>query len=133
LTHILGGEAEMVMVTVPATIPFISSGRLRGLAVLVPERVPTIPNVPTTAEAGMPELVINTWYGLFTPSGVRPEIIQRINTEVVKFMHTPEVNKLLAASGLIAATNTPAEFSSFVRTDMEKWSRVIREANISVQ
>jgi tripartite-type tricarboxylate transporter receptor subunit TctC len=133
LTHILGGEAEMVMVTVPATIPFISSGRLRGLAVLVPERVPTIPNVPTTAEAGMPELVINTWYGLFTPSGVRPEIIQRINTEVVKFMHTPEVNKLLAASGLIPATNTPAEFSSFVRTDMEKWSRVIREANITVQ
>jgi tripartite-type tricarboxylate transporter receptor subunit TctC len=64
---------------------------------------------------------------------VRPEIIQRINTEVVKFMHTPEVNKLLAASGLIAATNTPAKFSSFVRTDMEKWSRVIREANITVQ
>ncbi len=133
LTHILGGEAEMVMVTVPATIPFISSGRLRGLAVLVPERVPTIPKVPTTAEAGMPELVINTWYGLFAPAGVRPEIIQRINTEVVKFMHTPEVNKLLAASGLIAATSTPAEFSSFVRTDMEKWSRVIREANITVQ
>ena len=133
LTHILGGEAEMVMVTVPATIPFITSGRLRGLAVLVPERLPTLPNVPTTAEAGMPELVINTWYGLFAPAGVRLEIIQRINSEVVKFMHTPEVNKQLAASGLIPATNTPAEFSAFVRTDLEKWSRVIREANITVQ
>jgi tripartite-type tricarboxylate transporter receptor subunit TctC len=133
LTHILGGEAEMVMVTVPATIPFINSGRLRGLAVLVPERLPTLPNVPTTAEAGMPELVINTWYGLFTPAGVRPEIQQRISTEVGKFMHTPEVNKQLAASGLIPATSTPAEFSAFVRADMEKWSRVIREANITVQ
>ena len=133
LTHILGGEAEMVMVTVPATIPFITSGRLRGLAVLVPERLPTLPNVPTTAEAGMPELVINTWYGLFAPAGVRPEIIQRINSEVVKFMHTPEVNKQLAASGLIPATNTPAEFSAFVRADMDKWTRVIREANITVQ
>ena len=133
LTHILGGEAEMVMVTVPATIPFINSGRLRGLAVLVPERVPTLPKVPTTAEAGMPELVINTWYGLFAPSGVKPEIIQRINAEVVKLMHTPEVHKQLAASGLVPSTNTPAEFSSFLRADMDKWSRVIRESNISVQ
>ncbi len=133
LTHILGGEAEMVMVTVPATIPFINSGRLRGLAVLVPQRVPTLPNVPTTTEAGMPELVINTWYGLFTQSGVRPEIIQRINTEVVKFMHAPEVHKQLAASGLVPTTNTPAEFSAFLRADLEKWSRVIREANITVQ
>lgn len=133
LTHILGGEAEMVMVTVPATIPFINSGRLRGLAVLVRERLPTLPNVPTTAEAGMPELVINTWYGLFAPAGVRPEILQRISAETAKFMHTPEVNKQLAASGLIASTSTPADFTGFVRTDMEKWNRVIREANITVQ
>jgi len=133
LTHILGGEAEMVMVTVPATIPFISSGRLRGLAVLVPERVPTVPNVPTTAEAGMPELVINTWYGLFAPTGVRPEIIQRINAEVVKFMHAPEVIKLLAKSGLDPVTSTPAEFSDFLRAEMKKWASVIKDANIRVQ
>lgn len=133
LTHILGGEAEMVMVTVPATIPFINSGRLRGLAVLVPERVPTLPNVPTTAESGMPELVINTWYGLFAPAGVRAEIIQRVNAEVGKFMHSPDVVKKLAASGLDPRTNSAVEFSSFVRTDMEKWGKVISEAKISVQ
>jgi len=133
LTHILGGEAEMVMVTVPATIPFINSGRLRGLAVLVPERVPTLPNVPTTAESGMPELVINTWYGLFAPAGVRTEIIQRVNAEVGKFMHSPDVVKKLAASGLDPRTNSAVEFSSFVRTDMEKWGKVISEAKISVQ
>lgn len=133
LTHILGGEAEMVMVTVPATIPFINSGRLRGLAVLVPERVPTIPNVPTTTEAGMPELIINTWYGLFAPAGVRPEIIQRINTEVVKFMHTPEIKKQLAASSLDPQTSTPAEFGAFLRADMEKWARVIKDANIRME
>ncbi len=133
LTHILGGEAEMVMVTVPATIPFITSGRLRGLAVLVPERVPTLPDVPTTREAGMPELVVNTWYGLFAPAGVRPEIIQRINTEVVKFMHAPEVEKQLARSGLVPVTNTPTEFSTYLRADIEKWARVIKEANIRVE
>jgi tripartite-type tricarboxylate transporter receptor subunit TctC len=133
LTHILGGEADMVIVTVPATIPFISSGRLRGLAVLVPERVPALPSVPTTAESGMPELVVHTWYGLFAPAGVRPEIIQRLNAETVKFMQMPEVRKQLAASGLDPATSTPAEFSAFIRADLEKWARVIREANIRVE
>jgi len=133
LTHILGGEAEMVMVTVPATIPFINSGRLRGLAVLVPERVPTLPQVPTTAEAGMPELVINTWYGLFAPAAVRPEILQRVSSEVAKFMKAPEVQKHLAASGLVPSTSTPADFGAFVRADMTKWARVIREAGIRVQ
>ncbi|MFN9488451.1 MAG: tripartite tricarboxylate transporter substrate binding protein [Betaproteobacteria bacterium] len=133
LTHILGGEAEMVIVTVPATIPFITSGRLRGLAVLVPERVPTLPQVPTTAESGMPELVVNTWYGLFAPAGVRPEIVQRLHAEMAKFMQAPEVRKQLAASGLDPATSTPAEFAAFVRADLEKWARVIREANIRVE
>ena len=132
LTHILGGEAEMVIVTVPATIPFITSGRLRGLAVLVPERVPTLPQVPTTAEGGMPELVVNTWYGLFAPAGVRPEIVQRLHAETAKFMQVPEVRKQLAASGLDPAISTPAEFAAFVRADLEKWARVIREANIRV-
>jgi len=133
LTHILGGEAEMVIVTVPATIPFITSGRLRGLAVLVPERVPTLSQVPTTAESGMPELVVNTWYGLFAPAGVRPEIVQRLHAEMAKFMQAPEVRKQLAASGLDPATSTPAEFAAFVRADLEKWARVIREANIRVE
>jgi tripartite-type tricarboxylate transporter receptor subunit TctC len=133
LTHILGGEADLVIVTVPATIPFIASGRLRGLAVLVPERVPTVPNVPTTAEAGLPELVVNTWYGLFAPAGVRGEIVQRLHAETVKFMQAPEVRKQLAASGLDPATSTPAEFAAFIRADLEKWARVIREAQIRVE
>lgn len=133
LTHILGGEADLVIVTVPATIPFIASGRLRGLAVLVPERVPTVPNVPTTAEAGLPELVVNTWYGLFAPAGVRGEIMQRLHTETVKFMQAPEVRKQLAANGLDPSTSTPAEFAAFIRADLEKWARVIREAQIRVE
>ncbi len=78
----------------------------------------------------MPELVVNTWYGLFAPAGVRPEIIRRINGEVVKFMDAPDVKTMLARSGLVPATSTPAEFSAFLRADMEKWARVIRAAGI---
>jgi len=133
LTAMLGGEVDMVVSTVPATIPHIESGRIRGIAVLAPERVPTLPRVPTTAEAGMPELVVITWYGLFTQAGVKPGIVERLNAELVKVMDSPEVKGQLARVGLDAATNTPSEFGKFLRAEMEKWGRVIREANIRIE
>jgi tripartite-type tricarboxylate transporter receptor subunit TctC len=133
LTHILGGEIDMVTVSVPATIPFISSGRLRGLAVLAPERVPTLPTVPTTKEAGYPELLMDTWYGAFVPAGVRADIVERLNTDIIKVMQAPETKAQLAKVGLDVITSSPAEFSKFVRSETEKWARVVREAKITVQ
>lgn len=133
LTHILGGETEIVVAPAPATIPFINSGKLRGLAVLVPDRVATLPGVPTSAEAGMPELVLRTWYGVAAPVGVRPEIIERLNAAIVRSMQTPEVKQRLAKVGVEAVTNTPGEFSDFLRAEVRKWTRVIKEANIQVE
>ena len=133
LTAMLSGEVDMVTSTVPATIPHVNSGRIRALAVLAPARVAALPRVPTTAEAGMPELVVITWYGLFAPAGVRPDIIERLNGEVVKLMNAPETKSKLAQVELDAATSTPAEFAKFVRAETDKWARVIKEANIRVQ
>jgi tripartite-type tricarboxylate transporter receptor subunit TctC len=133
LTHILSGEIEMVVVTVPATIPFISSGRLRGIAVLAPQRVPALASVPTTAESGMPELVVITWYGLFAPAGVRPDIVNRLNAEVARIMNTPDVKRRLAKVEVEPVTTTPSEFASLFRAETAKWARVIREADIKVE
>lgn len=133
LTHILSGEIEMVVVTVPATIPFITSGRLRGIAVLAPQRVPALPAVPTTAESGMPELVLITWYGLLAPAGVKPDIVTRLNTEMVRIMNAPEVKRQLLKVEVEPATSTPAEFAALVKRETETWARVIREANIKVE
>ncbi len=133
LTHILGGEIDMVTVSVPATIPFISSGRLRGLAVLAPSRVPTLPTVMTTKEAGYPELLMDTWYGAFAPAGVRADILDRLNSDIIKVMQTPETRAQLAKVGLDVITSSSAEINKFVRTETEKWARVVREAKITVQ
>ena len=133
MTAMLSGEVDMVNSTVPATIPLVNSGRIRALAVMAPERAATLPQVPTSAEAGMPELVVITWYGLFAPTGVKPDIVERLNTEVVKLMNAPETKNKLAQVGLDVATSTPAEFGKFVRAEYEKWGRVIKEANIRVQ
>lgn len=132
LTHILSGEIEMVVVTVPATIPFITTGKLRGIAVLAKERAPTLPMVPTTAESGMPELVVMTWYGLFAPAGVKADIVSRIYADMSRIMNGPEIRQQLARVGVDPATSSPAEFGAFLRAETARWARVIRDANIKV-
>ena len=133
MTAMLSGEVDVVVSTVPATIPHISSGRLRGLAVLAPERVAALPKLPTSAEAGMPGLVVITWYGLFAPSAVKPDVVERVNAELTKFMSAPETRAQLAKVELDARTGTPAEFAAFVREETERWGRVIRAAGIRTE
>ncbi len=133
MTAMLSGEVDMVTSTVPATIPLVKSGRIRALAVMAPQRVAMLPKVPTTAEAGMPELVVITWYGLFAPAGVKPDVIEQLSAEVIKIMNAPEVKSKLAQVELDASTSTPAEFAKFVRAEYEKWGRVIKAADIRVQ
>lgn len=132
LTHILSGEIDVVCVTVPATIPFINSGKLRGLALLARERAATLPNLPTSREGGFPELLLDSWYGVNVPAGVTMPIVDRLNAELRKIMHSPEITKQLARVGIEAVTSTPAEFQAFIRADAERWAKVIREANIRI-
>ena len=133
MTAMLSGEVDVVTAPVATTIPLFNAGRVRALAVMAQERVATLPNVPTAAEAGMPELVVVTWYGLLAPAGVKPDIVERVNAAVVKVMNSPETKSRLAQAELAASTNTPAEFAKFIRAEYEKWGRVIKEANIRVQ
>jgi tripartite-type tricarboxylate transporter receptor subunit TctC len=133
MTAMLSGEVDVVVSTVPATIPHITAGRLRGLAVLAPERVSALPQIPTSADEGMPELVVITWYGLFAPAGVKHDVIERVNGEVTRFMSAPDTKAQLAKVELDARTGTPAEFGRFVREETERWGRVIREANIRTE
>jgi tripartite-type tricarboxylate transporter receptor subunit TctC len=130
LTNILSGESDMVVVTVPATIPFIQAGRLRGLAVLDTKRVPQLPQLPTSVEAGMPELQLITWYGVATPAGVRNDIIARLHKDIAAAMQTADVKQRLAHVGIDAAHDTPAEFGAYIRAEVARWAKVIREANI---
>jgi tripartite-type tricarboxylate transporter receptor subunit TctC len=130
LSAMLGGEVDMVTSTVPATIPLVNSGRIRALAVMAAQRAAALPGVPTTAEAGMPELIVITWYGLFVPAGTRPELIDRLNSEFGRALNAPDVRARLAQVELDVATSTPAEAAKFVRAESERWARVIKEAGI---
>jgi len=120
-----------VVVTVPATIPFIQAGRLRGLAVLDKKRVPQLPQLPTSIEAGMPELQLTTWYGVAVPAGVRADIITRLHKDLLAGMQGSEVKQRLAGVGIDATVSaTPAEFGEYIRSEVIRWAKVIREAKI---
>jgi len=133
LTNILSGESDMVVVTVPATIPLIHAGRLRGLAVLDDKRVAQLPQLPTSAEAGMPELLLTTWYGVATQAAVKADIVARLNKEIVIAVQTNEIKQRLSGVGIDAVHSTPTEFGDFIRAEVLRWSKVIREAKIEVE
>lgn len=134
MNAMLSGEVDMVTSTVPATIPLVNAGRIRALAVMATERTAALPKVPTTAETGMPELVVITWYGLFAPAGIKADIVARLHDEFVRLMKSPDVTSKLTQVGLDATTSaTPADFVKFVRAEHDKWARVIKDAGIQVQ
>ncbi len=134
LTNILSGEADVVIVTLPATIPFINAGKLRGLAVLDTKRVPQLPQLPTSAEAGMPDLLMTTWWGVATPAGVRAEIIARLHKDVITSMQASIVKQRLASVGMDATMSaTPAEFGDHIRADVARWAKVILDAKIKLE
>ena len=121
----------MVVVTVPATIPFINAGRLRGLAVLDSKRVLQLPQLPTSIKAGMPELQLTTWYGVATPAGVRNDIIGRLHKDMTLGMQSIDVKQRLANVGIdVAVSATLEEFGEYIRAEVARWAKVIREAKI---
>ena len=110
LTHILSGEIDVVTVTVPATIPFINSGKLRGLAVLAAARAPTLPGVPTSKEAGYPGLLLDSWYGVMAPAGVRADIVDGSTANSTNHARARH-GEQLARVGIASVHQPPADFS----------------------
>ena len=130
MSAMLGGEVDMVTTTLPAAIPLVNSSRVRALGIMAPKRAAALPNVPTTAEAGMPELVVITWYGLFVPAGVKPDVIERLNGELAKVLNAPDTRERLTKVELEAHPTSPAETAKFVRSEHERWAKVIKDAGI---
>jgi tripartite-type tricarboxylate transporter receptor subunit TctC len=130
MNDVLAGQVQMVVIGIPAALPFIRAGRLRALAVIAPARAPALPEVPTAAEAGLPNYEVTTWYGVLAPSGTPRPIITRLNAELARAMHAPELKERLAATGTEPRTSTPEEFAEFIRQEIAKWGKVVREAGL---
>jgi tripartite-type tricarboxylate transporter receptor subunit TctC len=127
------GDIDIVIGPKTAIAPFIPSGKLRVLAVLTPQRVAALPDVPTVVEQGMPDLVVNTWYGVVAPGGTRTEIINRLGQEIARIMKAPENRQRMAKVDIELIVNTPLEFTEFIRNDSAKWARIIRDVKLKLE
>jgi tripartite-type tricarboxylate transporter receptor subunit TctC len=130
MQDVLAGNVHLVFIGIPAAAPHIKAGKLRALATVAPQRSSALPDVPTVAEAGLRDFEVTTWYGVLAPAGTPRPIIARLNAELVKVVHSPEVKERLAATGTEPRTSTPEEFADYIKREIAKWGDVIRKAGV---
>jgi tripartite-type tricarboxylate transporter receptor subunit TctC len=131
MTDLIGGRLQFMSVGIIAAMPQITAGKLRPLAVLDAERHPLLPDVPSIVEAGYPDVIASTWFGLLVPAQTPREVVQTLNAEVMKIVRSPEVIEKFKGMGVNpVAANTPEQFDAFVKADIARWRKVIKDANI---
>ncbi|MBC7782117.1 MAG: tripartite tricarboxylate transporter substrate binding protein [Proteobacteria bacterium] len=130
---LIAGHVQLSMPNTLTATPFLRVGKLRALGVTGSKRASALPNVPTLAEAGVPGYEAIQWYGLFAPAGTAREIVARVQADVAKALRLPDVGERLAADGAEAVGNRPDEFAAYIRSELEKWGRVVREAKLSLE
>jgi len=129
---ILSGEVDAIFAVYQNIAPMIKAGRLRVLAVAVGQRWPTLPEVPTVSEMGVPGFEVVNWYGLVAPAGTPKQLISKVNMDVVKVLQMPDVVDVLAQNGMVPLPSTPEQFGAFMRSEIKKWAKVVRDSNIRV-
>jgi tripartite-type tricarboxylate transporter receptor subunit TctC len=129
---IMGGEIDFSIPAYPTAVPHIAAGKLKLLAVTGAKREPSIPDVPTVAESGVPGYEFDIWFALFAPAGTPPAIIQRLNQAVVKALAVPETRQKLARTGVNAGTSTPEELRKHLVLEVDKWAKVVKAAGIPI-
>lgn len=127
LNAAMGGQIELASVALPAAVELVKGGKVRGLAVTSNKRVAAIPEVPTVAESGFPGFEDYTWVGVFAPAKTPEAIIQRINREVALIQRSPDFQARLAAAGFEVMGGSTREAQDFLRTELSKWAKVVKE------
>ena len=131
LNDLLGNQVTMMFDTITTALPHVKSGKLRALAVTSPKRSPLAPEVPTMIEAGLPGFDISAWYVMFAPANVPKDIMQRLNAEVNKAIADPEMRKTLGEQGVEFTGGTPEEADRFVKSEIDRWAKIIKTRGMS--
>jgi tripartite-type tricarboxylate transporter receptor subunit TctC len=132
INDLLGQQVQMVFLDLPVLLPHIKAGLLRPIALGAPERAPTSPDVPTTAEVGMPDLLIENWYGMIAPAATPEKIVATLNRITNEAMNDPQVKQKLADQGLTVAGDSPQHFREYIAAETRKWAKVIKDAGVPI-
>ena len=129
-TDLAGGHVQVTVAALQTMAPFVKSGKLRMLAVLSEQRSSAFPDVPTAKEAGLPNLVVDTWYGALGPAGLPPEIVSRLNSEIDAALQLPEVRNAMAQQGMTPVVAGPERMGQMLVSELARWKRVVADAGI---
>ena len=132
VSDLLAGQVQLASMGLPPAMPYVKSGRLRVIAVTSAKRSPLLPQAPTVAETGLPGYEVNSWYGVFAPPALPKEIIAKINADIVTVLGLADVKERLAGLGAEPQPMTPDDFGKFVRDDIAKWSKVVKESGAKI-
>jgi tripartite-type tricarboxylate transporter receptor subunit TctC len=131
LTDAIGGQVPVMFSNLPAVMPYVKAGKLRALAVSSARRHPELPDLPTVAEAGkLPGFEVLTWYGVFAPAGTPPAVVKKLETEAIAALKSKELSGKLADQGFTVVGSTSQQFAAFMKSEVPRWSRLIKDANI---
>ena len=133
LADVMGGQISVVIDNMPPYLPQVKAGKIRALAVTPTKRSPALPDVPTIAEAGVPGYVSSAWFGLVAPRATPKEIVAKLSAETARILQLPDVAPKLAEQGAEPVGSTPEQFDKHIRTEIAKWAKVIKEANVELQ
>lgn len=132
MTDLIGGHVSMIFANITTAAPYIHTGRIKPLAVTSAKRSPVLPDVPTMAESGLPGFDVVAWFGVLAPAGTPREIVQKLNTAMVKIIKSPEMSAKITAEGGTPAANSPEEFATFLNAEVPRWSKLIRESGVTM-
>ncbi len=132
MTDLIAGHVALSFATSPTAVPNVKSGKVRALGVSSTRRIPSLPDVPTIAEAGVPGYEASGFFGLVGPAGLAAPIVEKINAAVVAIIKDPAMRKTLGEQGFEPVTNTPAEHAAFMRNEVAKWAKVAKESGAKI-
>jgi len=133
VADLIAGNVDIMFDNIPSSINFIKAGRLKALAVTGAKRSPALPDLPTVAEAAnLPGYEATSWFGILVPANTPPDLVKLINTEVVRAINSPAVRERYAAMGAEPVGNTPEQFANFIKSEIAKWTRVVKESGAMV-
>ena len=133
LTDVMAGFVEVMFENLPSALPFINAGKLQVLAVTGKDRSPVLKTVPTLAESGFPGFDMVSWQALVAPANTPKPVIDKLNAEVVRVLRTPEMKEKMIGLGTEVVANTPEQFAQYLREEMAKWSKIVKDAGIKLE
>ncbi len=133
IADLVGGNVSMSFASMTSSLPFIKAGRLRPLAVSSKERSTQLPDVPTMGEAGVPNIVVRDWQGILGPRGIPKPIVDKLSAEVGRILRHPDNQERLVAMGVEVIASTPEAFRTAIASEIQRWAKVVKDANIKAE